>query len=70
MMMETEVDTDTDTIEEGEDNTNIYEEVLMQRENNWLRSKRPEKMSWLTLSTYHHISSVMALHVIGSISRP
>ena len=28
MMMETEVDTDTDTIEENDDKNNIYEEVL------------------------------------------
>ena len=28
MMMETEVDTDTDTVEEYEERTNIYEEVL------------------------------------------
>ena len=28
MMMETEVDTDTDTVEECEDRNNIYEEVL------------------------------------------
>ena len=28
MMMETEVDTDTDTVEDSEDKHNIYEEVL------------------------------------------
>ena len=28
MMMETEVDSDTDTVEEYEERTNIYEEVL------------------------------------------
>jgi len=69
MMMETEVDTDTDTIEECEDNNNIYEEVLNQ-ESFRLRNNRSKlsstssiyRASWwgwpsetnnLSLQTFH-----------------
>ena len=43
MMMETELDTDTDTVEDNEDRHNIYEEVL--NNETFLTRHNPSKVS-------------------------